>query len=114
MYKNKFIKVKTREENSGFTNLSEIRPGTDEIAKITDTLSQLDNTIYRYLDDCLDIWQEHIWVFVGSSDCNTLQYLSESDGDKFVKFMMTQKTFRLMMIAKTRLIKRRDFLTYQI
>jgi len=119
MYKNKFIKFKTRQEklqgNRGFIDLNEIKPDTnDEVSKITDTLTQLNIQIHRYLDDSLDIWQEHIGVFVGSTDCNTMQYLSESDGDKFVKFMMTQKTFRLMMITKARLIKRRDFLTYQM
>lgn len=112
MSNNKKFYIKKQKEDDGFMDLNSLQStkNVEELEIIDETLNQLKQNITRYIEISKDIWDEHIESFLLSSNCNTLQHLSENDNNKFVQFMFTQKTFKLMLIAKTRLIKRREYI----
>ena len=107
--------VKKQKEDDSFMDLNSFQStkNMEEIELIDNTLVDLQENIYQYINDSQKIWDEQIKTFLRTDDCNTLQYLSVNDDDKFVEFMLTQKTFKIMMIAKARLNRRRDYLMYQ-
>jgi hypothetical protein len=102
----------TEKDNNGFMDLNSLQSvkTSDEIDIINNSLYHLQDAIQQYMDDARAIWDNHVKIFIQSHDCNTLQYLSDCDDQKFVTFMTTQKTFKLMMIAKSRLNNRKAYL----
>lgn len=112
MSSNKKFYVKKQKEDDSFMDLNSFQSSKhmEELEMIDETLNHLRDNITRYMEVSRDIWDEQIESFLQSNDCNTLQYLSEYDGNKFMQFMLTQKTFKLMLIAKIRLVKRREYL----
>lgn len=103
---------KKQKEDDSFLDLYSLKSAkiVEEIELIDKTLIELRQNLYKYIDDSREIWDEQISGFLQSDDCNTLHYLSQNEGDKFIHFMVTQKTFKLMMISETRLNKRRKYL----
>lgn len=112
----KYISNKKSKEDDSFMDLNSLQSVKimDEINMIDNTLVSLQETIQQYIDDSIEIWNEHLKTFIQSSDCNTLQFMFERDMNKFIIFMTTQKSYRLMMIAKLRLNKRKEYLMHQI
>jgi len=107
---------KKAKEDDGFMDLNSLQSVKlmDEINIIDNTLNSLQESICQYIDDSRDIWNEQLRTFIQSSDCNTLQRMTEYDENAFIIFMTTQKTYRLMMIAKSRLNKRKEYLIGQM
>lgn len=61
----------------------------------------------RYENNVLYIWEEIIIPFINSSDCLTLQYLTNNHYKNFLHFMLKQSTYTLMEITMDRLIDRK-------
>jgi len=82
----------------------------DEITIIDLTLEHLEITMNNYLDDVHQIWETEMIPFINSPDCLVFKYLGERDFDKFLNFMLTQDTFKLIIIAQERLKKRKNYI----
>lgn len=82
----------------------------DELALIDSTLEHLEITMNQYLDDVHQIWELEFIPFLNSPECMVFKYLGEHDFKKFLNFMLTQDTFKLIKIAQSRLKKRRMIL----
>ena len=100
-------------QSNGFMSIDSLYKKTSdyEINKINKTLENLDEEINRYNQDVFDLWNSQFRPFINSSDC--FIYNNESDDtnyNKFCDFMCEQKTYKLMTIAKKRLIARREYL----
>lgn len=111
---NKYYKKSKKDDSFMDLNSLQSIKLMDEINMIDNTLGSLQETIQQYISDSKEIWNEQLITFIQSSDCNTLQRMCEYDENKFIIFMTTQKTYRLMMIAKSRLNKRKEYLTNQM
>ena len=59
------------------------------------TIYNLDQEMVRYIEDIKYIWDTKIKCFLLSSDCVTLQYMSEQEYNKFFKFMLNQRTYKI-------------------
>jgi len=81
-----------------------------ELELIEMNLNKLQETMLRYLEDMISVWDNEIVQFIKSQDCLTLQYLTHYDYNKFIDFMTTQETFKLMRSAKDRLLKRKEII----
>lgn len=73
-------------------------------------LKEIIDTMNKYINDTLMIWNTEIIPFMDSNDCYVLDKLNNNDCDKFIDFMKTQKTYTLMTIAKHRLEQRLEYL----
>lgn len=82
----------------------------DEITLIDLTINQLEMTMDKYFDDIYQLWETEFVPFLNSPDCLVFDHLEEYDFNKFLKFMSTQDTFKLMNLTMSRLKKRRNYL----
>lgn len=74
------------------------------------TLKGVIDTMNKYINDAIMIWNTEIVPFMNSNDCYVLDKLNNRDYNKFIEFMKTQKTYKLMTISKQRLEQRLDYL----
>lgn len=81
-----------------------------ELMSIGASIHHLNKSMQKYIDDSKYLWDETVLPFIESADCNTLHNLRHDDYDKFIKFMMEQHTYKLMIESKKRLIKRKEYL----
>jgi seryl-tRNA synthetase len=120
------VVVKTEEENSANTmeriasdDNSDTVYATDSVNKIPKselyvinyTISELEESMSNYLTDAKYMWENNIAPFLNSSDCYTLENLKDDDFMTFLKFMMEQRVYKLMLVSHKRLIARRKVLT---
>lgn len=73
-------------------------------------LRALSDTMNKYINDCMVIWNNEIVPFMNSNDCYVLDKINIRDYTKFVELMKTQKTYKLMTISKQRLEQRLEYL----
>lgn len=81
-----------------------------ELQKIEDEIDKIDDCIYRYIEDCSYIWDSRIAPFMKSHDCHVMEKLDCVSDNEFVKFMMSQKTFKIMITAHDRLVARKEYI----
>jgi hypothetical protein len=94
-------------ENNHFI---EIKEKMDELEYIDNTIEELIHTMDRYNEDSYNMWRELIVPFISSADCVILDNIYDDDPTKFIKFMMKQKTYRLMEISFRRLLAKRYYI----
>ena len=82
----------------------------DELTLIDLTLKHLELTMNKYLDDVHQIWETEIVPFINSPECLVFRYLGERDFSKFLNFMLTQNTYKLIVLAKQRLGRRKMYI----
>lgn len=83
-----------------------------KIERIETILDDLVETMKRYVDDVEYIWDKRLSPFVTSGDCMTMQGLIERGFKTFLDFMTSQKTFKIMIVSRNRLLKRKKYLEY--
>jgi PDZ domain-containing secreted protein len=100
-------------QTNGFMSIDSLykKSSEYEINKINITLEKLEEEIHRYLQDIINMWNSSFKPFIESSDCFIFNNISDNTNYKnFFDFMCEQKTYKLMAIAKKRLLARREFL----
>ncbi len=81
-----------------------------ELSLINTTLGHLEITLNKYLDDVHELWEMVMVPFLNSPECLVFKYLGECDFKKFLEFMLTQDTFKLISLSQCRLKKREKFI----
>jgi hypothetical protein len=99
-------------QTNGFMSIDTLYKKTSdyEINKINKTLENLEIEFNRYIQDVFDLWNTTFKPFIESADCFILNSVSDDTHNNFFNFMCDQKTYKLMIIAKKRLIARREYL----
>jgi len=100
------------EDTSGFVDINNYyNKATDvKIKNIDVAIESLKDTITKYMDDCLAMWDEEIMPFTKSKDCVILQNLVEPDVLKFLEFMKSQKPYKIMIVSLNRLEAIKDYM----
>jgi len=102
-------------KNDGFINLDQLQSKQiKEIELIEKSVSQLQEMMRNYMESVKILWNKKIVNFLESQDCMTLQYFTHDDYNKFIDFMMTQETFLLMKEAQIRLLKRKEYINFNM
>jgi hypothetical protein len=105
----------TEEEctGTGFVDVESLQSAINgkEIARIDKAIYDINEMLSRYVDECMRMWNTVMSPFLESSDCGILHYLDNRYPESFIAFMKSQNTYRHLTISKSRLIKRRGFLT---
>jgi hypothetical protein len=81
----------------------------EELKIIEISIDRLEINMMKYTEDLKYIWETKIKPFVNSTDCN-INFNHKFTFDNFHEFMLTQKTYKFMLLAYNRLIEQRDFL----
>lgn len=96
--------------NSVLSNTQQPVKNLKELEAIDLAMLSLCGEIQKYLDDSKNLWDNVFVPFIDTRDCMTLQKLSKNDYRVFLNFMSTQKVYRIMMISKARLERRKKYL----
>lgn len=81
-----------------------------EIGRIVTAIRDLEQEMQKYVDHVKYIWTYRIKPFLLSDDCTTFQYMGDQDYNKFLKFMLNQRTYKIMCISMKRLNQRLNYL----
>lgn len=81
-----------------------------ELDMINTALIDLDNEIAKYHNNVLHIWKNKIVPFMDSTDCVTLNKLTDRDYDKFLELMMRQSSFKYMINSRQNLVNRQQYI----
>lgn len=96
-----------------FQSLDDIHKHTTqtELDRIDRAIQTLTNTMTRYIEDVIAIWDQEFKPFIESVDCRIFRPdIDSSNYRDFLNFMCEQKTFKFMIIAYKRLLMRRKYL----
>jgi hypothetical protein len=92
---------------------TEIDHTDEQLDNLCVMISELENTIREYTEDVRTIWDNVVVPFLSSGDCMTLGNLTTSDYHKFLAFMLSQKTNRIMVSSHARLLEQKTRLDCQ-
>jgi hypothetical protein len=101
-------------KRGGFLSLDSLCKNTSqsEIDRIDKAIQTLTNTMARYIEDVIELWDKEFKPFIDSPDCRIFRSdIDPSNYKQFLDLMCEQKTFKFMIIAHNRLVTRRRYLS---
>ena len=81
----------------------------DPLKIIEMSINRLEMNMQKYTDDLKYIWDTKIEPFINSTDCN-INFNQEFTFDNFHNFMLSQKTYKFMLLAYKKLIEQKNML----
>lgn len=108
---NEYI-IENDQNDIEFMNLDDIGvpASTNSLEQLDLSIEKLNKTLNRYMNDCIQIWTDIIYPFSHTGDCLTLHPLDIRDMSIFLDFMKTQKTYKILITARSRLMEKRQFI----
>lgn len=100
------------EDTSGFVDIKNFyNKATDvKVKSIDKSIELLKDTMTRYIDDCVNMWNDEIVLFSKTRDCMILKDLTDKNCIKFLEFMKSQKSYRIMTVSLARLEAKKDYI----